>query len=67
MKPKSLVNIDPRKSNLATSSNGERVGRPPAEDSMFSFNYSLQNEKGVDVRVFQNSFCDVHGLVLKGY
>ena len=52
----------PRKCNPSTSSNGKRVGRPPAEDSMFSFNYSLRNDKGVDIRVCQKSFCNVHGF-----
>lgn len=52
----------PRKANPAISVNGKRVGRPPAESSMFSFQYSLRNEKGIDIRVCQKAFCKVHGF-----
>ena len=45
----------PRKGNPVTSS-GKRVGRPPAEQSRFSFNYSLHNDKGFNVHVCQKAF-----------
>ncbi len=51
-----------RKSNPTLSSNGKRVGRPPAEKSGFSFTYSLRNEKGINVTVCQRAFCAVHGF-----
>ena len=51
-----------RKSNHTTTSNGKRLGRPPAEDSKFSFEYCLHDEKGVDVKVSQKAFCGVHAF-----
>ena len=51
----------PRKDNPVTSS-GKRLGRPPAEYSRFSFDYTLVNEKGINVRVCQKAFCTVHGF-----
>ena len=51
----------PRKDNSVTSS-GKRLGRPPAEYSCFSFDYTLVNEKGINVRVCQKAFCTVHGF-----
>jgi len=51
----------PRKSNPVTSS-GKRIGRPPAEESHFSFDYSLHNDKGFNVHVCQKAFCTVHGF-----
>ena len=51
----------PRKSNPVTAS-GKRVGRPPAEESQFSFDYSLHNDKGFNVHVCQKAFCIVHGF-----
>ena len=50
------------KQNPTMSSSGKKVGRPPAEESQFSFHYSIQNEKGIDVRVCQKAFCAVHGF-----
>ncbi len=41
------------------TSNGKRLGIPPAEDSNFSF----RNEEGIDVKVCQKALCGVHGLV----
>ena len=35
-----------RKSNPAVSSNGKRLGRPPAEESKFTFQYCLHDERG---------------------
>ena len=55
------------------TSNGKRLGRPPAEESKFSFEYCLlvnelsvgyclRDEKGVDVKVCQKAFCGVHAF-----
>ena len=44
---------------------GKRLGRPPAEESKFSFTYSIHNEKGIDAKVCQKAFCCVHGFSLK--
>ena len=44
------------------SSNGKPGGRPPAEDNMFTFQYSFRNEKGIDVHICQKEVCDVHGF-----
>ena len=52
----------PRKANPTLSINGKKVGRPLAEYSMFSFLYSLRNEKGIDIHICQKAFCDVHGF-----
>lgn len=52
----------PRKLCPTVSSKGKRVGRPPAEDSCFSYEYYIRNEKGVDVRVCQKAFCSVYGF-----
>ena len=41
---------------------GKKIGRPPAEDSFFSFLYSLQNDKGINVHICQKAFCDLHGF-----
>ena len=51
----------PRKSNPVASL-GKRIGRPPAEESQFSFDYSLHNDKGFNVHVCQKEFCIVHGF-----
>ena len=51
-----------RKSNPSDSSNGKRLGRPPAEESKFSFDYCLINEKGVTVKVCQKAFCGVYAF-----
>lgn len=51
----------PRKVNPGTSS-GKRIGRPPAEESHFSFYYTLQDDKGINVRVCQKAFCTVYGF-----
>ena len=52
----------PRKPNPVTTSSGKRMGRPPAEESQYSFEYTLRNESGVNVRVCQKAFCAVHGF-----
>ena len=41
---------------------GKKIGRPPAEDSFFSFLHSLQNDKGINVHICQKAFCDLHGF-----
>ena len=51
-----------RKTNPTLTSNGKRLGRPPAEESAFSFEYTVQNERGIDVKVCQKAFCSVHGF-----
>ena len=52
----------PRKACPTVSAKGKRVGRPPAEDSCFTYEYYIRNEKGVDARVCQKAFCSVHGF-----
>ena len=51
-----------RKKSPTLSSKGKRYGRPPAEESKFTFEYSLRNEDGVDVKVCQSAFCSVYGF-----
>ena len=51
-----------RKSSPAITLNGKRLGRPPAEDSKFSFEYYLRDEKGLDMKVCQKAFCGVHAF-----
>ena len=51
-----------RKTNPSTSSGGKRLGRPPAEESQFSFEYTIRNENGINVHVCQKAFCSVHGF-----
>ena len=53
------------KTNPALTSNGKRLGRPPAEESAFSFEYCLRNERGTDVKVCKMGFCAVHGFTPK--
>ena len=51
-----------RKTHPSTSPNGKRLGRPPAEKSQFSFEYTIRNENGINVYVCQKAFCSVHGF-----
>ena len=51
-----------RKANPTISAKGNRVGRPPAEDSCFTYEYFIRNEKGVDIKVCQTAFCSVYGF-----
>ena len=51
-----------RKAVPATSSSGRRISRPPAEESSFSFQYTLRNDRGINVHVCQKAFCIVHGF-----
>lgn len=51
-----------RKQNPTVSSNGKKVGRPPAENSKFSFYYSIRDMQGVNIRVCQKAFCSIHGF-----
>ena len=48
----------PRKDNPS----GKRIGRPPAEQSSFSFCYTLLNDTGSNARVYQKAFCLVYGF-----
>ena len=50
-----------RQSPRITSS-GKRLGRPPAEESIFSFDYFLRNSSKIDVKVCQKAFCQVFGF-----
>ena len=52
----------PRKACPTVSVTGKRVGRPPAEDSCFTYEYFIRNEQGVDTRVCQKAFCSVYGF-----
>lgn len=51
-----------RKANSSFGSGGKKLGRPPAEESQFSFEYTIQNENGIKVPVCQKAFCSVHGF-----
>ena len=46
----------------AMTSNGKRLGRPPAEESVFSLDYYLRNESKIDIKVCQKAFCLVFGF-----
>ena len=50
-----------RKINPTLTCNEKRLGRPPAEESAFSFEYKVKNEKGFDVKVCRKAFCALHG------
>lgn len=59
-----------RKNFLATSSTDKRIGRPPAEESSFSFEYSLRNDCGINVHVCHAPKGILHcpwGLVQRDY
>ena len=51
-----------RKLNPTTTLNGKRLGRPRAEDSKFTFEYYIHDEKGLDIKVCQKAFCGVHAF-----
>ena len=51
-----------RKENPTLSCEGKKVGRPSTEDSRFSFEYTIRNEKGFNTRVCQKAFCVIHGF-----
>ncbi len=55
----------PRKTNPIITKSGKRLGRPPAEGSNFSFEYSLRDQSDINVRVCQKAFCIVHGFGAK--
>ena len=46
----------------AMTSNGKRLGRPPAKESVFSLGYYLGNESKIDIKVCQKAFCLVFGF-----
>ena len=52
----------PRKACPTVSVTGKRVGRPPAEDSSFTYEYYIRSEQGIDVKVCQKAFCSVYGF-----
>lgn len=54
-----------RKATPTLTSNEKRLGRPPAEESKFGFDYSLHNEQGINVKVCQKAFCAVYGFSSK--
>ena len=39
-----------------------KVGRPPAEESSFSIEYQITNEKGLNQKVCQKAFVLIHGF-----
>ena len=51
-----------RKSNPTVGKNGEKVGRPPAEESACSIEYQIRNEKGLNKKVCQKAFLLVFGF-----
>ena len=53
------------KSNPEMSSDGNKFGRPSAASGVFSFKYFIRNEKGVDTKICQKAFCNIHGFTRK--
>ncbi len=51
-----------RKSNPTTGKYGKKVGRPPAEESSFSVEYQIRNEKGLNQKVCQKAFVLIYGF-----
>lgn len=51
-----------RKSNPTLGKFGKKVGRPPAEESSFSVEYQIRNEKGLNRKVYQKAFLLIHGF-----
>ena len=51
-----------RKSSPKLTGKGNRLGRPPAEESKFSFSYTLRNDHDFNVKVCQKAFCAMHGF-----
>ena len=51
-----------QKSNPMTTSGRKRLGRLPAEESQYSFKYTLRNASDVNVHVCQKAFRAVHGF-----
>ena len=51
-----------RKSNPTLGKFGKKVGRPPAEESSFSVEYQIRNEKGLSRKVCQKAFLLIHGF-----
>ena len=45
-----------RKSNPTVGKYGKKVGRPPAEESSFSVEYQIRNERGLNQKVCQRHF-----------
>lgn len=51
-----------RKSIPSVSKYGKKVGRPPAEESSFSVNYQIRDEKGLNRKVCQKAFLLIYGF-----
>ena len=45
-----------KRSNPTVGKYGKKVGRPPAEESSFSVEYQIRNEKGLKQKVCQRHF-----------
>ena len=45
-----------RKSNPTVGKYGKKVGQPPAEESSFSVEYQIRNERGLNQKVCQKAF-----------
>lgn len=51
-----------RKSNPTVGKYGKKVGQPPAEESSFSVEYQIRNEKGLNQKEYQKAFLLIHGF-----
>jgi len=51
-----------RKSIPSVGKYGKKVGRPPAEESSFSVEYQIRDEKGLNRKVCQKAFLLIHGF-----
>ena len=54
-----------RQANTLKFPSGKRIGRPPAEESGFSFAYYLHDEKDISHKICIKAFCTVLGFGLK--
>ena len=52
----------PRQPNPTSFPSGKKVGRPPAEESSYTFVYYLYDEKSLNVKVCMKAFCAVLGF-----
>ena len=51
-----------RRSNSVIEKNRNKVGQPPAEQSSFSVEYQIRNQKGLNQRVCRKAFLLIHGF-----
>ena len=51
-----------RKSDPKVGKYGKKVGRPAAEESSFSVEYQIRNERGLNQKVCQKAFLLIHGF-----